>query len=159
VGLDHEFACRIAQSLLADCFKRLRIETVGRADLVECVKNVVEGIDSYAGLRMDRTAAEIGKHSAGTPHRPGREAVCAGLFLGNEFRRAHECIPVMHAAVRERKALNEPIAVKQMRLAQITALEKAGTVAIERTAQFARNLAFDSGSFVAPALFRYAEER
>ena len=65
----------------------------------------------------------------------------------------------MHAAVRERKALNEPVAVEQMRLAQITALEKAGTVAIERTAQFARNFAFDLGRFVPPALFRYAEER
>ena len=136
----------------------MRIDAVGRADLVECVKNVVEGIDRHAGLRVDRTAAEIGEHAARTPHRPGREAESIGLFLGNKFRRAHECVPVVHLAVREGEALNEPVAVEQVRFAQTATLEQAGAVAIKRTLQVARNFAFDVGRFVAPALLRHAEK-
>ena len=159
MGLDHEFSSRIAQSLLADGFESLRIDAVSRADLVESVKNVVEGIDRHAGLRMDRTAAEIGEHAARPAHRPSRKAIGPGLLLGNEFRGAHERVPILHGAVGKREALDEPVAIEQMRLAQTAALEKAGTVAIERPSQFARNLAFDRGRFVAPASFRNAEKR
>jgi hypothetical protein len=49
----------------------------------------------------------------------------------------------MRGTVREGEALNEPVAVEEMRLAQAAALEKAGAVAIERPIQFARDLALD----------------
>jgi hypothetical protein len=45
MGLDHEFSSRIAQSLLADGFESLWIDALSRTDLVESVKNVLEGID------------------------------------------------------------------------------------------------------------------
>ena len=64
----------------------------------------------------------------------------------------------MRVAVREGEALNQPVAVEQMRFAQTAALEKAGAVAIERALQVARNLAFEVGRFVAAALLRHAEK-
>jgi hypothetical protein len=68
----------------------------------------------------------------GRRHRPGREAERVSLLFGSEFLRAHESILITHGAVGEGEALNQPVAVEQMRFAQTAALEKAGAVAIER---------------------------
>jgi len=101
MGLDHELFGRIAQRLLAQRFQRFRIEAKGRADLVESIEKIFEGIDSDPCLAMRGAATETRDEAARRPHRPGREVKRASFFLGNEFRRAHECILIMRRAVRE----------------------------------------------------------
>jgi hypothetical protein len=60
MGLDHELFGRIAQRLLARRFQRFRIEAKGRADLVESIDKIFEGIDSDPCLAMRGAATETG---------------------------------------------------------------------------------------------------
>ena len=145
--------------LFAQRRKRRRIEAVGRAHFVEGVELVVERIDGDAGLRARRTAAQIGEHAAGPPHRPGGEAKGVGLLLLDELRRAHEGVLITHLAAGERQPLHQAVAVKQMRLAQGAALEQARPVAIERAVEVARDLAIDQRRLIAPAAFGNSEQR